>query len=70
MNELNKEPFSGKLSFYFMFFMSCLYLIAGAALLTIWKFEELSQTSRYVLGTVLFVYGTFRIYTLIKRRGK
>lgn len=68
MNELNKESFSGKFSFYFMFFMSCLYVIAGAALLTVWKFDELSESSRLILGAVLFAYGSFRIYTLIKRR--
>ena len=68
MNEINKESVSGKFSFYFMFFMSCLYVIAGAALLTFWKIESLSDTNRMIIGTVLFLYGTFRIYTLIKKR--
>ena len=68
MNELNKESFAGKFSFYFMFCMSCLYLISGAALLTIWKLEGLSDTNRILIGALLFSYGSFRIYTLIKRR--
>jgi len=68
MNEIKKESFSGKFSFYFMFFMSCLYLITGSALLTIWKIESLADTNRMIIGGVLFLYGTFRIYTLIKKR--
>ena len=68
MDEINKESFSGKFNFYFMFTMSCLYLISGAALLTFWKIESLSDSNRIIIGTVLFLYGTFRIYTLVKRK--
>ena len=70
MNEIHKESFAEKFRFYFMFSMSCLYLIAGAALLTVWQMEAFSGTSRIILGAVLFAYGTFRIYTLVKGRRK
>ncbi|HLG33846.1 MAG TPA: hypothetical protein VI757_03115 [Bacteroidia bacterium] len=68
MNTHNKQSTGEKMRFYFMFFMSFLYIAAGAALLTVWKFESLTDSNRKIIGAVLVAYGIFRIYTLIKRR--
>ena len=69
MNE-SQQSFGGKARFYFMLFMSGIYIVLGIGLLTKWKIEELSDTNRMIIGAVLLAYGIFRIYTLMKRRAK
>ena len=67
MNE-SQQSFGGKFRFYFMLFMSGIYIVLGIGFLSTLKIESLSDTNRKIIGAVLLAYGIFRIYTLIKRR--
>ena len=40
---------------------------AGVAVLTVLKFESLSESTRNIVGFVLIGYGIFRLYVLRKR---
>ena len=67
MNE-PQQSIGGKFRFYFMLFMSGVYIVGGIGLLTTLKIEGLSDTNRMIIGGVLLAYGIFRIYTLTKKR--
>jgi uncharacterized membrane protein len=54
-------------AYYAMYFMTFFYVVAGVAMLTVLKFESLSESSRKIIGIVLIVYGFFRMYVLRKR---
>jgi len=45
-----------------MYFMTIFYVAAGVALLTVVKFESLSETNKNVVGFILIGYGIFRMY--------
>lgn len=70
MNEPGKQSYGVRMRYYFMLFMSLLYLAAGICLLTVWKIESLTSTNQKIIGAVLVAYGIFRIYTLVRRRGQ
>ena len=54
-------------NYYAMYFMTIFYVAAGVAMLTVLKFESLSETNRNIIGVVLIAYGIFRMYVLRKR---
>jgi hypothetical protein len=70
MNEQGNQSYGMKMRYYFMLFMSLIYVGAGIGLLTAWRIESLSDTNQKIIGAVLLAYGIFRIYTLVKRRGQ
>ena len=62
-----RPPFRHNFNYYAMYFMTIFYVAAGVALLTVLKFESLSETNRNISGFVLIAYGIFRMYVLRKR---
>ncbi len=68
---MNERPPSGhNFTYYAMYFMTIFYVAAGVAMLTVLKFESLSETNRNIIGFILIAYGFFRMYVLRKRYRK
>ncbi len=65
-----RPPFRHDFKYYAMYFMTIFYVAAGVALLTVVKFESLSETNKNVVGFILIGYGIFRMYVLRKRNQK
>jgi hypothetical protein len=68
MNE--KPSFKRNPTYYAMIFMTIFYLAAGMAMLTVLRFESLSETNHKIIGIVFIAYGLFRMYVLRKRYGR
>jgi hypothetical protein len=65
MNE--RPPFRHNFSYYAMYLMTIFYVAAGVAMLTVLRFESLSDTNRKIIGFVLIAYGFFRMFVIRKR---
>jgi hypothetical protein len=65
-----RTPFRHNFNYYAMYFMTFFYVVAGVVVLTVLKFESLSETGRNILGFVLIAYGIFRMYVLRRRSGR
>jgi hypothetical protein len=68
MNE--RQPFRRNFSYYAMYFMTFFYVVAGVAMMTVLRFESLSDTNRKIIGIVLIAYGFFRMFVLRKKYGR
>ena len=68
MNE--GPPTRRNFNYYAMYFMTIFYVAAGVAMLTVLRFESLSDTNRKIIGIVLIAYGFFRMFVLRKRYGR
>jgi hypothetical protein len=65
---MNERPsFRHNFTYYAMFFMTIFYVAAGVAMITVLRFESISDTNRKIIGIVLIAYGFFRMYVLRKR---
>ena len=67
MSENERPSFKRNPTYYTMLFMTIFYIAAGVAVITVLRFESLSDTNRKIIGFVLIAYGFFRIYVLRKR---
>jgi hypothetical protein len=70
MNENEKPSFKRNPTYYAMLLMTIFYFAAGVAMITVLRFESLSDMSRKIIGFILIAYGFFRIYVLRRRYGR
>jgi len=51
---------------YFGVIMAIFYFVMGLAFMLLPIFNTLDSTTRYVVSTMLIVYGSFRLYRIVK----